>query len=177
MATKKKAKAADDKVREHGTGRYGDSVLDIRSKVTIAYLRRLLKEQGSGAMAEALVRILPLHEGTWVAIRNAVPDGVFQVCRGGYHMYKDSLVAPYSFLPDAHPQIHVLNTKRYATVPPLPEWVLCSFCGKPIKVVADPKATLLTLTNCPHVTPEWRGSGWIVETIPIPEYLAPSRPE
>lgn len=139
-----------------------------RPSKDVQLLLDVLKEKGTETFAKELVAATPFHEGTWLELRSHLPAGIVDYRRGGRHTYF-TLDKPNDYLPDAHPQIYILeDTKTKARPPALTTWVLCSFCGKPIRVDAPDKPVVAMLTNCPHVTPQWRGSGWIVETIPIP---------
>lgn len=132
------------------------------------------------ALLQALHPMLPLSDTLWAEIRRVIPFEAFTVTRDGNHIFLYNMEEPSDFIPNSHPLIHVMNTRRRSRSlinEELPEWVLCSFCGKPIRTTAIEGEALDTLTNCPNLTPHLRGSGWIVETIPIPTHLARFRPE
>jgi hypothetical protein len=151
----------------------------VKNNDALAPLISAYEQRGTRGLLDALLTCLPLYESRWVELRDMLPPEALRVTRGGYHIHGlYSTLEPTDFLPDAHSLIYILNPDQRLHSPNIPpDWVLCSFCGKPIQVQAVDGAVLDILTNCPAVTPHIRGSGWIVQTIPLPPYSTIYFPE
>jgi hypothetical protein len=144
----------------------------VKNNDALAPLISAYEQRGTRGLLDALLPCLPLYESKWVELRKMLPPEAVRVTRGGHHIYGNTL-EPTDFLPDAHVLIYIMNPKQILHSPNTPpDWVLCSFCGKPIPVQVVDGAVIDLLTNCPHVTPHIRGSGWIVNTIPLAPYFA-----
>lgn len=140
--------------------------LHKKSLQEVASLYSLYRRDGAAGLADALLNTGLIYDELFAELRVALPPGVFAVCHTGHFVYQNSWEKPNDYLPNSHPLIYLLADATVKALPrPLPEWVLCSFCGKPIRVDPVGKPVLLTLTNCPHPTPHRRDSGWIVQTI------------
>jgi hypothetical protein len=151
----------------------------VKNNDTLAPLVEAYEQRGTRGLLKALLTCLPLYQSKWVELCNMLPPEALRVTRGGHHIHGlYSTLEPTDFLPDAHSLIYIMNPDQRLHSPNIPpNWVLCSFCGKPVQVQAVDGAVIDILTNCPHVTPHILDSGWIVQTIPLAPYSTVHYPE
>jgi len=171
-ATTSECKALTDRQVKQVSAKQAQARKDcIKNKAAVAPLVEAYEyRHGVRTLVAELLRCLPLHEDRWSELRALLPYRTVQVIRGGYHIYGlHGDLESTDYLPDAHPLIHLIDTDLGAAQAAVPQWYLCSFCGKPIRVkmAETTVASVLALTNCPNVTPHIRGSGWIVEALPL----------